>query len=206
MIKVGVFEDHPIVSSSLESQFKANGIETVFNASQKEVFYAQLKALHHQLEILIIDMLAADVRGLEVYEYVCKNYANLKVISFTTLSSPVLVENLISIGVKGYVNKSQPESDLITAIRKVAAGRMYVPPDYDFLLKKSGVSDSITLSEREIQILQLVASEFTTNDIAQQLGISVNTVENHRKRIFAKLQVKNVAGMVREAVKLGYIN
>ena len=141
-----------------------------------------------------------------MYEYVCKNYPGLKVLAFTTLSSPVLVENLISMGVKGYVNKSQPESDLIAAIKTVAAGHFYLPPDYDFLLKNPGALDSITLSEREIQILQLVAREFTTNDVAQQLGISVNTVENHRKRIFTKLQVKNVAGMVREAVKLGYIN
>lgn len=178
--------------------------ELLFAVKTKEELYEELKK-HIATEVVIVDMLSNDVFGMEVFEYLSKNYVLVKMIAFTSLSSPILVENFLSLGVKGYVNKNQEAEDLIKAIKAVHEGKIYLPPDYDFLSKNYTSSKLNLLSEREVQIIQLISREFTTQDISEQLDITVNTVENHRKKIFAKLNVKNVAGMVREASKLGYI-
>ncbi|MCE3297354.1 MAG: response regulator transcription factor [Crocinitomicaceae bacterium] len=204
MINIGIFEDHPIVLTSLIKLMETQpDFHLLFSARTKEELYTQLD--RYNAEIVVVDMIANDVFGMEVYEYLHKNYPLIKVISFTSLSSPVLVENLLNIHVKGYVNKNQEPEDLIQAIRKVHAGKISLPNDYDFLSKNYTINKTNLLSEREIEIIQLISREFTTQDISAQLQIAVNTVENHRKKIFLKLNVKNVAGMVREAVKMGYI-
>jgi DNA-binding NarL/FixJ family response regulator len=206
MIKIGIFEDHPIVLKSLNDLFlKHNGYEILFTAKTKEIFYGALEEKHADLDILIVDMLAQDVSGMEVFEYIQKKYSSANVIAFTTLSSPILVENLLRLGVKAYVNKNQELADLLSAIELVTNGSIYLPNDYSFLKKNYHGNKSNLLSERELKIIQLIAKEFTTKDIAEQLNISVNTVENHRKSIFHKMDVKNVAGMILEAVKMGHL-
>jgi DNA-binding NarL/FixJ family response regulator len=206
MINIAFFEDHPIVQNSLISLFTNQpDLNLVFFASTKSDLYDTIQK-HPNLNIIIIDLLANDVQGLEVYEYLNKNYPEINIISFTSLSSPILVENLLSAGAKGYVNKNQDIEDLVEAIRKVSKGEIYLPDDYLFLTKKYTANTSIALTERETEIMQLIIMEFTTADIARQLQLSTNTVENHRKSIFYKFNVKNVAGMVREAFKLGYVS
>lgn len=94
--------------------------------------------------------------------------------------------------------------NLIEAIEKINEGEIYLTEDYQFLLNDKDFVENLKLTEREIDIMQLIIKEFTNLEIAKNLKISVSTVENHRKSIFQKLKVKNVAGMVREACNLGY--
>lgn len=206
MITVALFEDHPVVLRSLVSFLSEQpDMTVVFSAKTKSELWECLSSNPH-IDIFVVDLLGVDIRGLEVYEHLCKNYPKSNVISFTSLASAVLVDNLLAVGVKGYVNKNQDLEDLINAIRIVHAGNISLPGDYDFLMKKIPEYKPNSLSDREIEIIQLIAREFTTADIATQLNIAVNTVENHRKSIFAKLDVKNVAGMIREVAKLGYLS
>lgn len=205
MIEVAVFEDHPIVLRSLTSIINNEvNFNLKFNVSTKLALYDSL-INYPKIDILILDFLAVDVTGMELYEYVNKNYPKIKLISFTSLSSPILIENLLAIGVKGYVNKNQDIEDLLQAINEVYNGKVYLPDDYSFLSKKIQTLKKSTLTNREIEIVRLISNEFTTSDIASQYGISINTVENHRKNIFEKLNVRNVAGLVREASNLGYL-
>lgn len=205
MIQVAVFEDHPIVLRSLTSLLSNEPhIDLKFGVATKKALYEHLLNFSN-LDILILDFLAVDVTGMELYEYVHKNFQKIKVISFTSLSSPILIENLLANGVKGYVNKNQDIEDLLIAIDDVYHNKIYLPEDYSFLSKKVKTFEKNTLTAREIEIVRLISNEYTTVDIASQFGISVNTVENHRKNIFQKLDVKNVAGLVREAFKLGYL-
>jgi DNA-binding NarL/FixJ family response regulator len=206
MIRVALFEDHPVVLRSLESYLNEQTfIEIVFTAKTKTELYDKV-SYHHDIDVFVVDLLGIDVRGLEVYDYLCSHYPRSSVISFTSIASPVLVENLLTIGVKGYVNKNQDIEDLLEAIELVYNGAIYLPEDYNFLIKRIIEFPKVSLSGREIEIVNLIALEYTTNDIASRLGISVNTVENHRKTIFQKFDVKNVAGMMREASKLGYLS
>jgi DNA-binding NarL/FixJ family response regulator len=207
-INIAVFEDHPIVQGSLSQLLnKDNGFNLQFIATKKSDLYELLNT-QKGLEILIVDFLANDVSGTEVYEFVIKHYPAIKLIAFTSLSSPVLVENLMRAGVKGYVNKNQEIEDLLEAIKTVTKNRLYLPSEFDFLhqrLKKEALGNMV-LSSREIDVIKLIALEFTTAEIAVRLNISVNSVETHRKNIFAKLNVKNVAGMIREAIHMGLVH
>lgn len=206
MINIAFFEDHPIVSKSLEMLFNQHSeMNLLFTASKKNELEINL-AKYTSLDVIIIDVLAIDVQGLEVFEMIKLKYPNIKQIAFTTLTSPILIENLLSVGVLGYVNKNQEIEDLIESIHLVYDNKIYLPNDYHFLIKRTENSGTISLTEREIEIMQLIIREFTTADIATELRLSVNTIENHRKSIFQKFNVKNVAGMVREASKLGFVN
>lgn len=206
MIKIALFEDHPIVLRSLTSFFEEQAqLEVVFTAKLKAELYEKVRE-HSDIDIFIIDLLGIDVRGLEIYEYLQAHFPSSNIISFTSIASAVLVENLLNIGVKGYVNKNQDIEDLLVAVETVYRGDIYLPEDYSFLVKKVSTQEKNTLTVREIEIVNLIALELTTNEIARRLEISVNTVENHRKSIFKKLGVKNVAGMIREVGKLGYLS
>ncbi len=206
MIRVALFEDHPVVLRSLESFLNEQpNISVIFSAKTKGELYEKLHQ-QHDIDVFVVDLLGIDVRGLEVYEYLNKNYPRIKMVSFTSLASAVLVENLLAVGVRGYVNKNQDLEDLPIAIESVYNGNISVPEDYSFLVKRPTEHHKVSLSERETEIVNFIALEYTTSDIAAQLGISVNTVENHRKSIFQKLDVKNVAGMMREVARLGYLS
>jgi DNA-binding NarL/FixJ family response regulator len=205
-MNIAFFEDQPIVCAGLNSFFSTQeDLKVLFYATNKQDLYSKIQQ-HSGLDIIIVDLIASDVQGLEVYEYLHKNHPNLGIIAFTSLSSPILVENLLAMGVKGYVNKNQDIEELLEAIKKVWNGDIYLPDDYSFLSKQNRVGAAITLTTKELTIMQLIIREFTTVDIAKELHLSVNTIENHRKNIFNKLDVSNVAGMVREASKLGHIN
>lgn len=205
MIRIAFFEDHPIVVRSLKTLIESEpNLELIFYASEKMDLYQKLE-IFYEIDVLVLDFLATDVRGLELYEYLKNKFSAIKVISFTSLSSPILVENLLLTGVKAYVNKSQELEDLVTAINMVFEGNIYLPSDYSFLLKNNEKLNNTILSQREVELVQLISREFTSSDIAKQLGLSIYTIENHRKNIFGKLNVKNVAGMIREASKLGYL-
>lgn len=206
MIHIAFFEDQPIVCAGLNSFFSnQKDLEVLFYATNKLDLYAKIEK-HSGLDLIIVDLIANDVEGLEVYKYLQKNHPGLNVIAFTSLSSPILVENLLAMGVKGYVNKNQDIEELLEAIRLVWDGGIYLPDDYSFLAKENRVGTAITLTAKELTIMQFIIKEFTTADIAKELKLSVNTVENHRKNIFNKLDVSNVAGMVREASKLGHVS
>jgi DNA-binding NarL/FixJ family response regulator len=204
-ITIGVFDDHPSVIRGIE-------MEVVNYSATIEILFSCTKKMdlidftnRYLPQILILDIISEDVTGMELFETIKTIYPSIAVIAHTSLSSTVLVENLLYLGVKGFVNKQQPTSELIEAIQLVAAGKIYVPADYKYLTSKFQVLHNTLLSEREIEIVQCISDGLTSADIGSTLNISVNTIENHRKRIFHKLEVKNVAQLVKEAAKLGYL-
>lgn len=206
MITLAIFEDHPVVLKSLCDSFDAlTGFKVLFGDKTKKIFLQNLRTFESP-DIVILDLIASDVLGLELFEHIKKHHRKSKIIAFTSLSSVILVENLLMTGAKGYVNKNQDFEDLLQAVIEVAEGEISLPEDYKFLKKIDFGSKLNLLSPREIEIVQFISQEFTTTQIAAQLQLSINTIENHRKSIFKKLDVKNVAGMIREALKLGMIS
>lgn len=205
MINIAFFEDHPIVLNSLETIFNADNRFSVQFAVSTKNDLIEILNLNNNVDVLVLDLLAADVQGTELFEFVLKLYPKIKIIAFTSISSITLVENLLVIGAKGYVNKKQPIDHLVNAIIMIDSGKISLPDDYAFLRKINIEPKLTTLTKREIEILNLVVKEFKTTEIADKLCIAVRTVETHRAKIFTKLNVKNLAGMLREAAKLGYL-
>ena len=205
-MKIGIFDDHTMMHHGLADLIKKKlpAHQVVFNCNNQNDLFQNIKK--HDPAILILDIVVPDVTGLELFEKIADEFPAIKIIAHTALTSPVLVDNLLSLNVRGYVNKRQPEEEILEAITQVAADKIYVPKDYKYLMNKFGVKENTFLSDREKEIIQLIAQECTSTEIADKLSISVNTVENHRKNIFQKLKVKNSAGMVMEATRLGYLS
>jgi DNA-binding NarL/FixJ family response regulator len=204
-IKVGIVDDHQAIAHGISAELlRAGDYEVLFIVSEKTKV---LEALQAQMpDLLIMDVVMPGSIGIETFKEVLTIYPHLKIIAYTTLNSPMMIEILLRTGVKGYVSKNQPLSDLQEALSDVYYERIYLPEDYKFILKKiKNHGGPEELSKREIEILVLIAAEKKTPEIAELLQISINTVETHRKHLFDKLGVSNLAGLIKAGFDLGYL-
>ncbi len=202
-IRVGLFDDHIFSAKGLSDFLISNGIDIKFISTSKVNLLEKIKVV--EVDILVLDISAPDVSGLELFEYVNRNYKDIKLVALTSLSSVMLVENLLLNGIKGFVSKRQNEIDILECLRRVNDNEICLPNEYHFLTSKYRVAAPVILSSREIEIIKLICLELTSHEIAAQLCISFFTVENHRKNIFKKLGVKNIAGMIMAAGRLGHV-
>ncbi len=204
--RIGIFDDHPLIGKGLADYILEadSSMEIIFLCKTKEDLLNQVKL--DEPNILILDIVAPDVTGLELFETIASHHPSIKILAYSTLNSAILTENLLSIGVRGFVNKKQDPSEIIKAIHLLLEDKMAIPEEYKFLTSKYRELNHAVLSKREIEILQMIANELTSAEIAEKLFLSLHTVENHRQNIFRKLDVKNLAGLIMTANKLGYIS
>jgi DNA-binding NarL/FixJ family response regulator len=204
-IKLGIIDDHPAIGYGLVSELgKHREYKVLFSVSEKKVILKQLSVTLP--DVLIMDILMPDTTGIEAFKEVLREFPDLRIIAYTSLNSPLIVELLLKAGVKGYLNKNHSFDELKEAISEVYNDEIYLPEDYKFILKKFRTDPlSVELSKREIEVLTLIAQEKKTSEIASLLNISVNTVETHRKNLFQKLNVTNLAGLIKCAIHLGYV-
>jgi DNA-binding NarL/FixJ family response regulator len=203
-IILGIFDDHPFFITGLRDFLEQHDfISIAFTASTKQDLE---KELSNKLpDILIMDVLAPDVTGLELYVNTRKSYDSLKIISYTSLRSKVLIDSLLSIGVKGYVNKNQLPGDLLEAIKDVHYDLVSVPEEYKDLIPETTHVKPI-FTQRESQIMTRIANGQTSEAIAKELLVSLRTIENIKLNLFKKLGVKNAAELILTASRLGYIS
>lgn len=205
VILISIFEDHPATALGVKASIEQQAdMRVVLIAHTLEELLSKLAET--QTEILICDLLAPGIMGLEAVDRVRAQFPRLDVLVYSLLSNPIMVENLLQKGIMGFVNKRQPMEDLIKAISEVADGRKYLPGDYAFFnLNKNESHARGLLSSRESEILQLIVNGKEAKEIAALLSISPNTVNNHRVSLFRKLGVKNSAELVKAAFHLGLV-
>ena len=205
-IRIGLFDEHQIATRGVVDflKEKKSKSEVVFASSTIKDLYDALE--NNSIDLLIFDICCGDSNGFVMIQSLKRNYPSLNLLAYTALESSMLVENLFSIGVNGYVNKKTDPKMLLSAIDTIHDNKLFVPEVYKFLISKYRDLNSCFLSDREVGVLQLISQELTSSEISDILCIAVNTVENHRKNIFKKFEVKNVAGMMMTANRLGYIS
>ncbi len=204
-IRIAIFDDHPVLGhGAAELLRRATDCEVLYVESTREGLLEQL--VQRQPDLLLMDVVAPDVNGLDLFKEIRKLHPKVYLVAYTQLKSPILIESLLQIGVRGYVSKLQPAEDLVAAVQAVAADQMSFPSKYLHLASRYHLPEDHLPSERELEILRLIAQEATTQEIAQQLNISTKTVENHRASLMRKLETKNVAGLMLAATRLGYLS
>ena len=204
-INLGIFDDHPFFIKGLVDFLSTHDfISIVFTASTKTDLEQELQKTTP--DILIMDLLAPDVTGLELYFGAIKTNPSSKIIAYTSLKSDILIESLLDIGVKGYVNKNQPPEDLLEAIKEVYYDLVSVPESYRDLIPETTKTVKAIFTNRELDILALIAKGETSDHIAQKLGVSLRTIENIKVNLFKKLHVKNAAELIVAATRLGYVS
>ena len=209
MIKIAITDDHTIVIEGIKTMLKlSKEIEVVQSFENlKETF----ENLDESIHVLLLDINLPDGNGINACKELLAKHPDLKIIAITNFEDSIFIKQILKNGALGYLLKNTSKSELTEAIKQVNEGKRFLPKKInDILLNDSiGLQNSgyfiPKLTIREKEILALIIKEFTTEEIATKLFVSTKTVESHRGNLIQKLGVKNVAGLVREAIEKGLI-
>jgi DNA-binding NarL/FixJ family response regulator len=163
-------------------------------------------------DVLLLDINLPDGSGIDLCKTLRKTYPKLYIIALTNFNETAFVKNIIRNGASGYLLKNTDKIELERAIKKVYKGEQYLQKSIQQKLLNESIGNTTRktfipkLTRREQEILNLIAEEFTTCEIAEKLFISVKTVETHRSHLIQKLEVRNTAGLVRIAIEKGLLN
>jgi len=200
-------DDHAIVRQGLKALLEREGFAVVGEADDGQA--AVRLARERCPDVAVLDFSMPLLNGLDAALEILRACPRARVILLTMHTDDHYVLSALQAGVKGYVVKTQASADLVTAIREVLRGMMYLSPGISqavvqaYLSKSEIPRDPLTSREREV--LQLVAEGKSTKEVAGLLGISFKTAESHRTRILKKLDLHETAGLVRYAVRRGLI-
>lgn len=207
-IKVLIVDDHPVVRKGLLSCLSAkDNLKIVGEAANGTEAIKLVKEL--EPEIVLMDISMPGMDGLAVTEALRKDSPHTKVLILSMQSSREPVLRMIKAGARGYVLKDAPTEELVAAIETVHAGEAYFSKPVAQIALNQYVSDSddtkpvAKLSDREREVLALIAEGKSNKEIAVHLGIGVRTTETHRERIMRKLNIHSVAGLTKFAIANG---
>lgn len=209
MIHVLIAEDHLMVRAGIRALLeKASDIHVVGEASNGQEAVELVEK--HIPDVLVMDIMMPRLNGIQAAENIRKLKLPTRILLLSMYSDEGLIYQALQSGVKGYVLKSSVSDELLWAIRTVAEGKTYLSSQVSEIMVENAVNphahgpnhDPLSMiSPREKEILQLIAEEHTSSEIAKLLFISEKTVEKHRASLMEKLNVRNLAGLVRLAVK-----
>jgi two-component system response regulator NreC len=212
-IRLLVADDHPVVRAGLRALLNAQlDMDVVGEACDGETAIA--RALELQPDVVIMDITMKDLSGLSATRQIRKQAPQVKVLVLTIHDDEEYLGRMLEAGATGYVLKQAADTELTVAIRAVHRGEVYLYPSFTRVLLKDrlpaaeedldGKQDS-PLSARETEVLRLVALGHTNRQIADQLYLSVKTVETYRSRLMQKLDLKDRAALVRYALRKGLL-
>jgi len=206
-VRVMLADDHEMVRQGLRVLLEREGFEVVAEAPDGRE--AMKLCEIHRPEVAILDLAMPLLNGVDAAREIIKTTPRTKIILLTMHTEDHLILESLRAGVTGYVLKTKASGELVQALRAVCRGEMFLTQSISrtivqaFLLKDDLPEKPI--SDRERQVLQLVAEGKTTKEIAALLGISVKTAESHRSNMMDKLDIHDTAGLVRYAVRKGII-
>jgi DNA-binding NarL/FixJ family response regulator len=206
MIKLAIADDHALVINGLQKIIAQDaGIEITGAFANGDQLLTGLTA--QQPDVLLLDIQMPGKNGIELAGIIHKKYPSIKIIALTNIEILPQVKRMMKQGCMGYLLKDVEPGYLLTAIHKVQGGEQVIQDKIKHeLTNHLFTSDSSKLvTRREIEILQLIAAEYTNPEIADKLHISPHTVENHRNHMLQKLGVKNTAGLIKKAMEEGLI-
>jgi len=181
-------DDHQVVRQGLEILFTdADDIELIGTVSTGEEALEAIK--EHDPEVVLMDVRLPGMDGVSTIKRIHQEAPGVQFVVFSAYGDRRLVSDAIAAGARGYVMKGAPPDDLLRAIRTVAGNKPFVDPSLSpMLLMTDGSRAEASLSEREREILQLLAKGYHTEEVARSIGLSVETVKSDTKRVIGKLQ------------------
>jgi DNA-binding NarL/FixJ family response regulator len=209
MIRVLVVDDHPVVRSGLRTLLEAESdIEVVGEAG--DVREAVFEARESKPDVVLMDVVMPGESGIEGLPSVLKEVPDARVLILSMQDDPRYVKEAFAQGASGYVLKEAADAEVVGAVREVAGGGRYVHPSLGARLVQADAeerarADADPLSEREREVLRLLALGYTNQEIAKMLFISVRTAETHRAHIMQKLRLSTRAELVRHAIAQGLL-
>ena len=204
-IKIGIADDHKVFRQGIASLLRnEKDIDILFEAENGEEI---LKSLGDGIipDILLCDIRMPVMDGIEATSIIKMRYPQVKIVILTMHEDEEYFYHLIRLGVSGYLLKNCSIDEMASAIHKVADGKPYYSPEImNFFTRKKTentekkiiTSEPIAFSDREMEILTMICSGFTNEEIANAIDISVRTVDGHRAKLIKKAEAKNTAHLV----------
>lgn len=162
-----------------------------------------------KIDLIITDITMPEMDGITLNKLVKENNSSIKTLVVSMHNDPEMIDNLIAHDVDGYVPKNAEKEELLKAIETILAGDKYFSKEIKSIYMENKFSkkkeEELKLTKREIEVITLIAQEFTTQEIADKLFLSKHTIESYRKNLIAKLNVRNLAGLTKYAIKMNYI-
>lgn len=214
-IKILIADDHKIFRDGVRALLQyEEGLEVVAEACDGNETIEKLNEV--DVDVILMDIEMPKKNGIETTHYVCEHFPKTNVLSLSMYDQENYIMEMLRAGALGYILKNTGRTELVNAIKTIAVGDSYFSKEVSGKLfsqlsrrRQSRVNEvsgeSIPLTEREKDVLKLIATEFTNQEIAEKLSISIRTVDTHRRNLLQKLQVKNTAGLVRYAFQIGLV-
>lgn len=198
--RIFLVDDHAILLDGVRNLLeKEDGISVVGTADNGENALQFLK--DNDVDIVITDFNMPGIDGLSFVNMIRRLKPTVKTIVLSMHDESHLVKEIIRTGIQGYVLKKDTHKELLKAINEVQSGRVYLSQDINKILitNLQNPDEGRLLTDREREILKLIAKEYSNRDIAEELFISERTVETHRKNIFKKTGTNSLVGLIKFA-------
>ena len=202
MIKIYIVEDHSVVVEGIYSLLKnEKGVEVCGYASNAQNCIDYF--INHTADIILMDIGLPDKSGIELCSIIKNKYPGIMVLALSTFNQGTYIKKMIEAGASGYLLKNTSKSEMLEAIKTVTEGKTFLSFQVGKELQSCQDENQHIplLTKREKEILLLIAEGMTNQQIKDQLFISIDTVDSHRKNLHTKLKVKNTAMLVRYAVE-----
>ena len=203
-IRIVLADDHAVVRSALRMLLDAEPeLEVVAEAGDVEGAIRYVRG--HRPDVLILDLNMPGRPSLEALPDIADASPDTNVVVLTMQNEPAFAREAMQAGVRGYILKEAADAELVKAVHLAAEGQTYLQPDLGARLAAESNAPQDDLSQRELEILRYIALGYTNVEIAEQLFISVRTVESHRAHIQQKLRVSKRSELVRYALEHGML-
>jgi DNA-binding NarL/FixJ family response regulator len=200
-------DDHPVVREGLTRLLEGEDFEVVGTASDGFEVVSLVERLHP--EVVVLDLAMPGLNGIGAAREIAKVAPRTKTVLLTMYADEHQIAEAFRAGAKGWIAKSQAPEHLIQAIRQVSAGGLYLSPSISELVVQRYLATmepyQDPLTDRERQVLQLIAEGLTTKEVAVRLGLTVKTAESHRSTLMNKLNIHSTAALVHYAIRRGLV-
>jgi DNA-binding NarL/FixJ family response regulator len=209
-IKILLVDDHQIIIDGLKSLLCNSGEITVAGEANNGREALRILDLI-EIDVVLMDIDMPVMNGIDTLKEIRRRGSAVKVIILSMHNEAGMIKSLVNLGANGYLLKSSSQDEVVNAIRKVADGQSYFSTEVTLsLLNKSqnGIQTNPQvelLTDRETEIIQLIAEGFSNKEIGDKLFISHRTVDTHRTNLMKKLNVSNIAGLISYAIKNGIV-
>jgi two-component system, NarL family, invasion response regulator UvrY len=209
MIRILLVDDHELVRTGFEAMLNAAEDMTVVGIAQsgEEAINA---AVRLAADVVLMDIVMPGIGGVEACRRILKQDQKVKIIAISAYKDGPIPQQLLKIGVMGFISKGSSLDEMIFAIRKVMTGKRYLCTEVANNIALQGLPDSIEspfakLSQRESEVVTLILQGKSIQQMAEMLTLSDKTVNTYRYRLYEKLQIKNDVELTRLAVKFGHM-
>lgn len=208
MNKLIIADDHPIVLDGLRRALSKEPDWSIEGEAKNGEEVMRLLA-KSSIDLVLLDVTMPGMNGIEACQKIKNHFPQVKVAAFTLHQEKSFINRMLAAGADGYFLKTTPHNQLIQGIKDLLDGKSVYSPEVTQVvmesLSKGNAGQLPEVTPREKEVLELLAQELTTDEIAEKLFLSRHTIESHRKNLLSKFGVKNSVGLVRYALENGII-